>query len=184
MGEKQFNGKAIYNPSGKAGEYSYWACNFYVGCSNMCEYCYCKKGILSNVVGQNKAQLKQCFKDETDALLCVKDGMNFTIADIHTGDKDSSNALCEEIAKRWNEFEEWRICKDSDENTPENDSDCLLRVEYLNEDDGEWYTEYFTARWSKTYGWLCEYLKNITENYEEYKITHWKPINRPKGVEK
>jgi hypothetical protein len=25
---KTFNGKAIYNPSGKAGEYSYWACNF------------------------------------------------------------------------------------------------------------------------------------------------------------
>ena len=35
---EKFNGKAIYNPSGKAGEYSTWACNFYVGCSNMCEY--------------------------------------------------------------------------------------------------------------------------------------------------
>lgn len=72
MSEKRFNGKAIYNPSGKAGEYSYWACNFYVGCSNMCEYCYCKKGILSNVMGQNKAQLKMCFKDETDALAIFK----------------------------------------------------------------------------------------------------------------
>ena len=72
MSKKQFNGKAIYNPSGKAGEYSYWACNFYVGCSNMCEYCYCKKGILSNVMGQNKAQLKMCFKDEADALMVFK----------------------------------------------------------------------------------------------------------------
>jgi DNA repair photolyase len=63
-----FNGKAIYNPSGKAGEYSYWACNFYVGCSNGCEYCYCKKGILKEVMGQNKPQLKKCFKDESHAL--------------------------------------------------------------------------------------------------------------------
>ncbi|KAA6320448.1 hypothetical protein EZS27_029784 [termite gut metagenome] len=39
-GWKPFNGKAIYNPSGKAGEYSYWACNFYNGCSNGCTYCY------------------------------------------------------------------------------------------------------------------------------------------------
>lgn len=120
--------------------------------------------------------------DEIDALLCVKDGMNFTIADIHTGDKDSSNALCEEIARRWNEFEEWCICNDNDGNTPENDSDCLLRVEYLNEDDGKWYVEYLTACWSKTYGWSCEYLDNITENNKKYKITHWKPINKPKGV--
>lgn len=72
MSEKRFNGKAVYNPSGKAGEYSYWACNFYVGCSNMCEYCYCKKGILSHAMGQNKAQLKMCFKDETDALAVFK----------------------------------------------------------------------------------------------------------------
>lgn len=64
---KNFNGKAIYNPSGKAGEYSYWACNFYVGCSNGCTYCYCKKGILAGVMGQDKPQLKKCFKDEADA---------------------------------------------------------------------------------------------------------------------
>lgn len=65
---KNFNGKAIYNPSGKAGEYSYWACNFYVGCSNGCEYCYCKKGILAPVMGMDKPQLKKCFKDEKHAL--------------------------------------------------------------------------------------------------------------------
>lgn len=64
---KNFNGKAIYNPSGKAGEYSYWACNFYVGCSNGCEYCYCKKGILKEVMGMDKPQLKKCFKHETHA---------------------------------------------------------------------------------------------------------------------
>lgn len=61
-------GKAIYNPSGKAGEYSYWACNFYVGCSNSCTYCYCKKGILAGAIGQDKPQLKKCFRDEDHAL--------------------------------------------------------------------------------------------------------------------
>lgn len=67
MSEKRFNGKAIYNPSGKAGEYSYWACNFYTGCSNNCDYCYCKKGIMSHV-WSDTAQLKKAFKDEKDAL--------------------------------------------------------------------------------------------------------------------
>lgn len=62
-----FNGKAIYNPSGKAGEYAQWACNLYVGCSNNCDYCYCKKGVLSSAMGQPKATLKKCFHDENDA---------------------------------------------------------------------------------------------------------------------
>lgn len=63
---KAFSGKAIYNPSGKAGEYSKWACNFFTGCSNDCSYCYCKKGFL----GRNwskEPQLKKCFKDIEDA---------------------------------------------------------------------------------------------------------------------
>jgi DNA repair photolyase len=66
--EKKFNGKAIYNPSGKAAEYSKWACNFYVGCSNGCIYCYCKKGILAGAMGGNIPTLKKCFKDENHAL--------------------------------------------------------------------------------------------------------------------
>lgn len=63
-----FKGKAIYNPSGKAGEYSYWACNFYVGCSNDCSYCYCKKGVLGSAMGGTTPTLKKCFKDEKHAL--------------------------------------------------------------------------------------------------------------------
>lgn len=82
MTAKQFKGKAIYNPSGKAGEYSYWACNFYVGCSNMCEYCYCKKGILSNVMGMDKPQLKKCFKDETEALEYFKKELMQNVSEI------------------------------------------------------------------------------------------------------
>ncbi|MGV8135885.1 MAG: DUF5131 family protein [Mangrovibacterium sp.] len=67
MEPKTFKGKAIYNPSGRAGEYSRWACNFYKGCSNGCEYCYCKKGILKPVMGMDKPQLKKCFKDDNHA---------------------------------------------------------------------------------------------------------------------
>lgn len=65
--EKKFKGKAIYNPSGKAGEYSHWACNFYTGCSNDCKYCYCKRGVMSHV-WSDKPRLKRCFADEKDAL--------------------------------------------------------------------------------------------------------------------
>jgi len=61
--QKGFKGKAIYNPSGKAGEYSYWACNFYAGCSNGCTYCYLKKGVLAHAMGGDKPKLKACFKD-------------------------------------------------------------------------------------------------------------------------
>lgn len=67
MNRKGFDGKAIYNPQGKAGEYSQWACNFYTGCSNNCDYCYCKRGFMSRV-WSDKPQLKKCFKDEADAL--------------------------------------------------------------------------------------------------------------------
>lgn len=58
-----FKGKAIYNPTGKAGEYSQWACNFYVGCSGMCAYCYCKKGVLAHTMGGNKPELKSCLNN-------------------------------------------------------------------------------------------------------------------------
>jgi len=67
MSTKTFKGKAIYNPSGKAGEYSYWACNFYTGCSNDCTYCYCKRGVLAST-WSNTPKLKKCFKNERHAL--------------------------------------------------------------------------------------------------------------------
>lgn len=64
---KEFKGKAIYNPSGKAGEYSYWACNFYVGCSNGCTYCYLKKGRGKATLGGDKPTLKKCFRSVAHA---------------------------------------------------------------------------------------------------------------------
>lgn len=60
-------GKAIYNPSGKAGEYARWACNLYVGCSNNCAYCYCKRGVLGTAMGAPTPKLKSCFHDEQHA---------------------------------------------------------------------------------------------------------------------
>ena len=68
---KQYKGKAIYNPSGKAGEYSYWACNFYTGCSNNCDYCYCKKGVMAHTWSETP-KLKSCFKDRTHAIEVFK----------------------------------------------------------------------------------------------------------------
>lgn len=59
--------KAIYMPKGKAGEYAKYACNFYVGCSNDCSYCYCKRGLLGHAMGAPVATLKKCFKDEEHA---------------------------------------------------------------------------------------------------------------------
>lgn len=67
MTTKRFRGKALYNPSGRAGEYSYWACNFYTGCSNNCDYCYCKRGVMS-CVWHDVPVLKSCFKDISHAL--------------------------------------------------------------------------------------------------------------------
>lgn len=63
-----FKGKAIYRPAGKAGEYAEWACNFYVGCSNGCDYCYLKKGRGAKILGGDKPTLKKCFKDEEHAM--------------------------------------------------------------------------------------------------------------------
>lgn len=68
METKQLSGKAIYSPKGKAGEYAKYACNFYVGCSNNCDYCYCKRGVLGHAMGKPQATLKKCFKNFVHAL--------------------------------------------------------------------------------------------------------------------
>lgn len=61
--------KVIYQPKGKAGEYAKYACNFYVGCSNDCDYCYCKRGVLGHAMGKPQATLKKCFKNADDAIM-------------------------------------------------------------------------------------------------------------------
>jgi DNA repair photolyase len=65
---KKLNGKAIYRPSGKAGEYAEYACNFYVGCSNGCKYCYLTKGWSAKTYKHCYPKLKKHFRDEDHAL--------------------------------------------------------------------------------------------------------------------
>lgn len=65
---KGFDGQALYQPKGKAKEYSEWAVNYFVGCSNKCDYCYLKKGIGKKVLGGDTPTLKKCFSTETWAL--------------------------------------------------------------------------------------------------------------------
>lgn len=59
--------KVIYRPSGKAREYSQWACNFYNGCANDCTYCYCKKGFLSRLWSTSPT-LKKGLRDNAHAM--------------------------------------------------------------------------------------------------------------------
>ena len=63
----KYHGKAIYQPNGKAGEYSGWACNFYNGCSNQCSYCYLQKGRNAKIY-TSVPTLQKAFKDEDDAV--------------------------------------------------------------------------------------------------------------------
>ena len=129
-----------------------------------------------------KARGKRVFgPKEIDAELCIKDGLNYTIAEIHLGDAASSNILCEEIVRRWNEFNDWHDAN-SDVEPPKN-SHCLLRVEYYDEDEEKTLVDYLTAVWT-SFGWSEDYLDQIADNYSPYKITHWKQISKPKGVEK
>lgn len=65
----------IYIPQGRAFEYARYACNFHVGCSNDCDYCYCKRGLLSHTMGKPFPTLKKCFVDEQDALNRFKENV-------------------------------------------------------------------------------------------------------------
>ena len=78
----KINGKAIYSPKGKAGEYAKYAVNFYVGCSNDCTYCYCKRGILGHAMGAPVAALKKCFKNEEHALEVFRKELTANLAEL------------------------------------------------------------------------------------------------------
>ena len=58
-----------------------------------------KDMVLVDISGRKK-------KGEHGACLCIQNGANFVVAKIETGDLDSSNALCKEIVRRFNEFPE------------------------------------------------------------------------------
>lgn len=78
----KFSGKAIYCPTGKAGEYATYACNFFVGCSNGCQYCYLKKGIGAKVLGIDHPELKKCFKDVDHAKEVFKKELQQNLEDL------------------------------------------------------------------------------------------------------
>ena len=46
------------------------------------------------------------FKHEKDAEIAIVDEWNFSFAEIHLGDLESSNAFAKELVRRWNEFPE------------------------------------------------------------------------------
>lgn len=59
--------KSIYQPLGKAGEYSEWACNLYNGCPHDCSYCYNNHSITAGTLGGTTVRLKKVLVDEPTA---------------------------------------------------------------------------------------------------------------------
>lgn len=55
--------------------------NFYTGCSNNCDYCYCKRGVMAHV-WSNRPHLKKCFKSEFDAFSIFKKEVEKNIEDV------------------------------------------------------------------------------------------------------
>lgn len=132
----------------------------------------------------NHGKVDLCIKEKDCAWNIPIGGVKLHDRDLYVDFKatleDATN-LGNEIARRWNEFEDWHECKEDTEDVPPIGTYCILRVEYLC-CSNKWKVDYLTAYYNK-YGWTEDYLDQITCNYKDYKITHWKPINKPKGVE-
>ena len=74
--------------------------------------------------------------------------------------------------------EGWHDCTDKGD-IPQNESRCLLRAEHVC--DGETIVNYFVASFKS--GWAGDCLDKIADSHKDYNITHWRYINKPKGVE-
>lgn len=96
----------------------------------------------------------------------------------HENISEWSVSTADAMIKRLKGGEEWHECKDDDENPPEIGTDCILRLVYSH--DGKEYVGYVTSVWNN-FGWTQDYLERF-EYYDDYRVTHWKPINKPKGV--
>ena len=59
--------KSIYQPNGKANEYSPWTCNLYNGCPHNCVFCYNNHSLMSATVGGTTVRLKKQLVDKTTA---------------------------------------------------------------------------------------------------------------------
>lgn len=70
----------------------------------------------------------------------------------------------------WNKFKDWYNGEIYGEH-------CIFRYETL--DNGNVVSDYITAVWNDC---TCDYIdERLSEYFTDYKITHWKPINKPKG---
>ena len=75
---KPFKGRAIYQPSGAAGEYSQWACNLFNGCPNRCDYCYNRHSMTAKVLGADEVTMKKSLSND------IKEGpYGFFVRDWH-----------------------------------------------------------------------------------------------------
>ena len=130
----------------------------------------------------NHGKVDLCIKEKDCAWNIPIGGVKLHDRDLYVDFKatleDATN-LGNEIARRWNEHEEWHECKEDTDDVPKTFEWCLLRVEYVC--DGEKVVDYLTSSWN--FGWTGDYLDKIADNYEDYKITHWKHKNSPKGGE-
>lgn len=59
----RLSGRVIYCLTGKAREYTIYACSFSVGRPNGCEYCYLERGTSTKVFGIDHLELRKYFKD-------------------------------------------------------------------------------------------------------------------------
>ena len=122
-------------------------------------------------------------RGEREAELCVtsSDGkdMNYVVGTIDTGVTESSNNLCEEIARRWNDCQIWHSTgvDDDDTDVPDMDQKCLLRVEYTDDEGAKQY-DYVAATWVGD-GWSEDYLVRLRSYYESLVITHYMEIAPP-----
>lgn len=133
----------------------------------------------------NHGKVDLCIKEKDCAWNIPIGGVKLHDRDLYVDFKatleDATN-LGNEIARRWNEFEEWHECKENTNDVPKRNTPCLLRVEYKEIATGIVEIGYLTSVWNE-YGWTEDYLDNFDKPEFEVTITHWKPINKPKGVE-
>lgn len=83
------------------------------------------------------------------------------------------------IPRRWNEHEEWQECNRV--NHPKENTKCLIRIELEEKATGIVEVDYQVAFWNGD-SWTMMYFKHCFSEEYEFTITHWKYINKPKGV--
>lgn len=91
---------------------------------------------------------------------------------------DDSLIKIHHIGAEITKSEGWHDYKDKGD-IPQNEGWFLLRAEHVC--DGETIVNYFVASWKS--GGAGDCLDKIADSHKDYNITHWRYINKPKGVE-